>query len=192
MLGSAFLGKGGVDTIVLAVFFGLVMLTAVQNVSDRRSQTVIALALAIPWLCLTVLSILTGDIGIRLADSLLFVAFAFYVVAIMLRQVVTAKKVDFGILCRSVSIYLLLAITWAVSYEAIEILMPGSFSNAGQGIGVPFTEYLYFSLTTIASLGYGDITPTAAPARIWVTLEAVTGVFYMVVLVARLVSHYRP
>ena len=186
------MGKGGVDTIVLAVLFGLVMLTAVQNVSDRRSQTVIALALAIPWLCLTVLSILTGDIGIRLADSLLFVAFGFYVVAIMLRQVVTAKKVDFNILCRSVSIYLLLAITWAISYEAIEILMPGSFSSIGQGIAVPFTEYLYFSLTTITSLGYGDITPTAAPARIWVTLEAVTGVFYMVVLVARLVSHYRP
>ena len=48
-----------------------------------------------------------------------------------------------------------------------------------------------FSLTTVTTLGYGDITPISPVARIWATLEAVTGVLYIAVLVARLVSLYR-
>jgi hypothetical protein len=48
-----------------------------------------------------------------------------------------------------------------------------------------------FSLTTITTLGYGDITPVSVPVGIWFTLEPVTGVFYMAILVARSVTMYR-
>ena len=54
-----------------------------------------------------------------------------------------------------------------------------------------WTQFLYFSLTTLTTLGYGDITPINPFARIWATLEAVVGTLYVAILVARLVSLYR-
>ncbi len=52
-------------------------------------------------------------------------------------------------------------------------------------------DYLYFSLTTMTTLGYGDIAPLKPFARIWSTLEAVTGTLYSALLIARLVGLYR-
>ena len=49
---------------------------------------------------------------------------------------------------------------------------------------------MYFSFTTLTTLGYGDITPSNTVARIWATLEAVTGTLYLTILVARLVAIY--
>jgi hypothetical protein len=49
---------------------------------------------------------------------------------------------------------------------------------------------LYFSLTTQATLGYGDIVPVSPTARLLAMTQAVGGMFYMTLLVARLVSVY--
>jgi voltage-gated potassium channel Kch len=47
---------------------------------------------------------------------------------------------------------------------------------------------IYFSLVTLTTLGYGDIVPTAAAARMLAAVEAVVGQLYLAVLVARLVG----
>ena len=52
-------------------------------------------------------------------------------------------------------------------------------------------DFLYFSFTTLTTLGYGDMTGLHPVARVWSTLEAITGSLYIAVLVARLVSLYR-
>ena len=45
---------------------------------------------------------------------------------------------------------------------------------------------------TLASLGYGDILPLHPFARIVAALEGVCGLFYTAVVIARLVTSYRP
>ncbi len=47
---------------------------------------------------------------------------------------------------------------------------------------------VYFSFVTLTTLGYGDIVPTSATARMLAAAEAVTGQLYLAVLVARLVG----
>ena len=109
--------------------------------------------------------------------------------AALLRREVNARRVDFEVLCSLPSIYLLTSIIWAVSYQIIETASPGSFQG---GADVPsFSEFLYFSLVTSTTLGYGDITPVGPVTRMWVALEAVAGVFFMALLVSRLVTLYR-
>ncbi len=49
---------------------------------------------------------------------------------------------------------------------------------------------LYYSLTTQATLGYGDIVPVSPTARLLAMSQAVGGVFYMTLLVAHLVGVY--
>jgi hypothetical protein len=49
---------------------------------------------------------------------------------------------------------------------------------------------IYFSFTTLMTVGYGDITPAADVARMLALLEAMTGTFFVGVMIARLVSLY--
>ena len=48
----------------------------------------------------------------------------------------------------------------------------------------------YFSLTTISTIGFGDITPLTLQARYAAVAEGIAGQFYLAILVARLVGLY--
>ncbi len=52
-----------------------------------------------------------------------------------------------------------------------------------------FTGF-YFSFVTLSTVGYGDITPVSKVARMLAAMEAMTGLLYVAVLIARLVSLY--
>ena len=49
---------------------------------------------------------------------------------------------------------------------------------------------LYFSFTTLSTIGFGDIVPVSGASRMLAILEAIVGMFYVTMLVARLVSIY--
>ena len=69
--------------------------------------------------------------------------------------------------------------------------MPGSFQHQSQTMHLDdqsWKIFYYFSITTLTTLGYGDITPMQLIARNLVMLEALTGQLYPAILLARLVS----
>ena len=87
----------------------------------------------------------------------------------------------------AVCIYLLLAYTWAALYAVMVNLYPGSFQLGTDRQ----SDLLYFSLVTLTTVGYGDVLPLSGEARMLAALEAVTGVLYIAITVAILVSGYR-
>ncbi len=73
------------------------------------------------------------------------------------------------------------------------IVAPGSGPpgiNFTGGAVPGFHDYLYFSFVTLTTLGYGDITPVAAATKSIALVIAVTGQFYLTILVAMLVGKY--
>jgi len=96
----------------------------------------------------------------------------------------------FGAVCG----YLLLGIIWSVLYSAVETAFPGSFhfpspADAGAAAARPSRgTFGYFSFVTLATVGYGDVTPVTALARTLAWMEAIAGQFYLAVLVAGLVG----
>ena len=90
----------------------------------------------------------------------------------------------------SVSLYFLLGMTWYAFYTFINSVQPGSFAEAGVSLTdrLPASKTLYFSYATLTTLGYGDIVPVKPLARIVSVLEAVAGVLYIAITVARLVA----
>jgi voltage-gated potassium channel Kch len=84
-----------------------------------------------------------------------------------------------------------------VLYTIVLEVWPDSFRGIEAGPwydNIPNTTY--FSFVTLTTLGYGDISPTRPMAEVLVVLEAVTGMFYLAVIVASLVgamiAHNRP
>ena len=90
----------------------------------------------------------------------------------------------------AVNIYLLLGLLWATLYLALDAFDPGSI-QVGSHPAERETNLLYFSLVTLSTIGYGDIVPLSGESRILAGLEGVTGVLYIAISVALLVSRFR-
>jgi hypothetical protein len=90
----------------------------------------------------------------------------------------------------AVVLYFNFALFFFTIYRLIEVLSPGSFhglppTGAEHGSGAAL---LYFSFSTLTTVGYGDITPLHPMARDIANLESVLGQLYPATLLARLVS----
>jgi hypothetical protein len=90
----------------------------------------------------------------------------------------------------SVSLYLLIGMLWFDLYKLLDTLHPGSFLASSSPQSLPPGSLMYLSFITLTTLGYGDIVPVTPIARIVAALEAVAGVLYIAITVARLVSSY--
>jgi hypothetical protein len=174
---------------LIRVLFTITLAAAVCAASEQRKALILSICLAVPWLILTWSGVGTYETSLDLIARFLFVALNMVVFCLIIHRVISADVIDVNIICGGLALYLLLAVNWAVTYVIIEGLAPGSFAAGDAPIA--WHKFLYFSLTTITTLGYGDFLPTSPFARIWATLEAVTGVLYIAVLIARLVSLYR-
>jgi hypothetical protein len=116
-------------------------------------------------------------------------------VAVTLAYVLRGAEVSLDRIFAAIVAYMLLALGFAAAYQAINTLAPASFALPEATDGAHELERLelqlvYFSFVTIATLGYGDITPRLPLAQMLAVLEAVVGQFYVAVIIAWLVSAY--
>jgi len=87
----------------------------------------------------------------------------------------------------------MLGLLWTVAYWLVAQVTPNAFAfNTATGrkeTRAGFNAF-YFSFITLSTVGYGDITPVSRIARWLAAMEAMTGMLYVAVLIARLVSLY--
>jgi voltage-gated potassium channel len=183
--------KGG--DLVVTGLFSLVLLAGVLAVADRKRILVFAIVLVIPAIAGRWINHFWPDLvsaALFLTAGLILIAF---VVANLLRFVLRAPSVNVEVLCASIAAYLLLGLMWAMAYWLVDQITPGgAFSyntNAGPRSMKGFTGF-YFSFITLSTVGYGDITPVSRTARWLAAMEAMTGLLYVAVLIARLVALY--
>ena len=181
--------KGG--DVIMSILLSLVLLSAVLAVADRKGVFVIALVLAIPAIGGRWINHFRPDLvppPVFLIAGLALIAF---VVANLLRFVLRAPSVNTEVLCASISAYLMLGLLWTVAYWLVALVNPNAFSfNTGPKETMVGFNAFYFSFITLSTVGYGDITPVSRIARWLAATEAMTGLLYVTVLIARLVSLY--
>jgi hypothetical protein len=181
--------------VALDIVFSVILVSSTYVVSHQRKVLVAALALAVPtfvsWWAVRVFASPVVDItGLSLS-----IVFFVFVIAVILRSILLRDDVTVDVIFGAMSVYLLLGVVWTFIFAIVEISNPGSFSFAALGSEVigstrhgELRFLSYFSLVTLTTLGYGDITPIAPAARSLASLEALVGQLYIAVLVARLVG----
>ncbi|MBI3797916.1 MAG: two pore domain potassium channel family protein [Deltaproteobacteria bacterium] len=175
------------------------LLASVSAFSDNRGGSLLVsvlgvVALAFRWATYVsesyVLQFISDSMGV-----LFFALIAVLILAAVLREHTVTGDTISGALC----VYFLMALVWAFLFMLVESAHPGSFqitegkkiaADPNHSLAPPLSVFIYFSLVTLSTVGYGDILPLTTPARGLAALEGVIGQFYLAVLVARLVGLY--
>jgi hypothetical protein len=175
----------------------LVFLTAMLVTFRRPRTRLTGVALGTPL----VVGIWSGYVvpGIpRLAAVITFHSVAALFLGFILVNILRAVHEDdrisadsiFGALCG----FVLIGLVFGHLYCLVEAIQPGSFQGdatfAAGSLNDPRQHFLllYLSFMTVTSVGYGDITPLSDPARSLAVVEALTGQFYLAVLIGELIG----
>lgn len=122
--------------------------------------------------------------------SLFFSCISISLFSSILREREVTNELIMAALCT----YVFIGFSFAEVYQAIDMFSPHSFSGVTamtNQFKIITLEYLYFSFTTLTTVGFGDIVPISLQAKAIVIIEEVTGLFYMAIFVSRLIAAER-
>jgi hypothetical protein len=203
------LGDSGIGPLIFSLALLLLLLVALltvqvdELVGDRhvllaqhRHRRWIVWALAAPAILERLAVLVFPSPRLYLVASASWCAFLLFVTWSQLRMLLKQREVTGEAISMSISIYLLMGVTWGAFYIVLLLWDPHAFNlgAAAPPPGTPqhhfhvFPILVYFSLTTLSTVGFGDITPLSLAARYAAVTEAITGQFYLAILVARLVG----
>jgi hypothetical protein len=189
----------------------LVLLPALLTLLDDRRLRVVAVMAGIPVMLLVVVSNLLPAAGMHVPRVVARAATAAYmllVVFAILRLLVTTIEVTLDEVVGAFVGYLMVGVLFselfcvalmldpqAISGDADDIpavraaVTESRISNTDLRIGMQrWNRAQYFSFVTLTTVGYGDLHPRTPLARMLAVLEAITGQFYLAVMVAGLVG----
>ena len=118
-----------------------------------------------------------------LASAALHAPFYFFVSYGMIRYLFHDDRVTRDELFATGAAFTVVAWGFTYVFAAAQVVWPGSF-----GPDRSWFELLFLSFTTLTSVGLSDITPVLPHARSLVIVEQVAGVFYVALVVSRLVG----
>lgn len=174
---------------VIGVFQLTVVIAALAAVRRTPALTWVAVLLGGPAMVLTVVEAVQPDVGgVVLASAMFHAPFYFYISFAMLRYLFHDDRVTRDELFATGAAFTVVAWGFAYLFAAAQVVWPGSFIGA-DGVGDrTWFELLFLSFTTLTSVGLSDVLPVQAHARSLAMVEMVAGVFYVALVVARLVS----
>lgn len=202
------IGDGGLATAIFSSALLVLLLFALYAIqvdelvgeratllAQRRRRSIFGWALAVPAIVARLAIIFVPSSALYLAGSTLWLLLFVFITWHLLRGVLRQREITSETISMSISVYLLLGFTWGLFYIVLHHLQPLAFnlsSPAAPDSGAPeqqaFPILIYFSLTTLSTIGFGDITPLSLQARYAAVAEGITGQFYLAILVARLVG----
>ena len=172
----------------------LVLAAAIYVVSDTRKHFIVGMALMVPSVVLIWVSKIMHSGTVEIVAYLISLIFFCYVVYQILSDIFHVRLVTLDVIAGGISVYFFIGNIWGILYSIIGRLDEKAFripqitqEYLGDSIG-EVGAAMYFSFVTLTTLGYGDITPINAIARVLAYLEAAIGQVYLTVLIASLVG----
>ncbi|TQL67926.1 ion channel [Nocardioides albertanoniae] len=184
ILAYPFLDSSTAGRAVLGVLQLVLLLAAVAAVRMTPAFTWAALLFGGPATIFAVWeSVAPGEGWVVLASAFFHVPFYLFVSYAMIRYLFHDDVVTRDELFATGAAFTVVAWAFAYLYAAVQVIWPGSFGDHRQ-----WFDLLFLSFTTLTSVGLSDIVPVLPNARSIVMVEQVAGVFYVALVVARLVG----
>ena len=172
----------------LLALFGLVVLAmALRAVRATPAIFWVAGTIALPAVALLLAQTVTGSEELGQWAAGFEAALYFYAAVAMLRYMYADHEVTTDELFAIGAVFTLLAWAFAHTYVVMQALTPSGFAGGGGG-ELTWTELLFLSVTTLSSTGLSDVYPVGAHVRSVSMLEQMAGLFYIAMVVTRLVG----
>lgn len=189
VLAYPFLDDSAAGRAVVGVVQVAVVLIAVWAVRRTPALSWVAVTLGGPAMVFTIFEAVAPGTGwVVLVSAIFHVPFYFFVSYAMIRYLFHDDKVTRDELFATGAAFTVVAWGFAYVYAAAQVIWPGSFVAGDAGDVRPWFELLYLSFTTLTSVGLSDIVPVEDHARSLVMAEQLAGVFYVALVVARMVG----
>jgi|LGOV01.1.fsa_nt_gb Ion channel len=171
--------------------YTFVMFYLVFSARHTRSLYLVDIAFVLPTLIATWLDTVYQNNYTFVASYLTMVIFFLYLQYLIIIQMIHAHKVDTNTIFGAMNIYLVAGLIWAYTFILLHHFDSSAFHLPDyEELSKEVELFTYYSYSTLTTLGYGDIVPESAQARMLSVLEAVFGQLYLAIVVAKLVSIY--
>lgn len=183
--------KGPIATAVVSVFVGLTLLLALR--ASGVARTWVRLADAVVGLGMTAALLLVPVTLLEQTEAratdmqaimVTWVVLSALAPVVIVRRLLRHREVTLRTLQGAVSAYLLLPLGFYYLFLTVDTIQGADFFGDSQ----PPTAFMYFSLMTLTTTGYGDLAPRTDLARLVAATEAVVGQIFLVVFVALIVG----
>jgi hypothetical protein len=171
-----------VVTFYLVLFSGVLATARTRMSMAVESGIVLASALAY------VAHARLGDEWLWFASTGLGVLSLMILVFVILRSVLRPGRITLHRILGAIAAYVIVGLAFAEVYAIISMWVPDAFSMSEVARLRSAHEFVYFSMVTLSTLGYGDITAAHPLARSFAMLEALIGQLYPTILIAWLVG----
>jgi hypothetical protein len=180
-----FLGSRANTEVDLSVSTTIVVGLALHTSRVPRSWLWVALGLTVATTTMVVVGRELEVDGLRAAGHIIDTTLLLGTAGVIMHRVFNHRVVTFRTIFGAVSTYLIVGVAFAQLFIAIDVLDSEAF---GSDAPIAPDALLYLSLVTLATLGYGDVTPVSPQARSAATFETIMGQIFLVTIVARLVG----
>lgn len=188
VMGSLF-DQGTVMKVAVNVSLMFVLVFSVLLVSHSKTKLIAAIILVFPLLYTLFKGNMYESAVFSYFEVATALAFFVYILSILVENVFGSRRISTDIIVGSICIYFLMCILWAFLYMLVALAFPNSFNLETPLLTFQnMNDFIYYSIVTITTLGYGDILPLSRPARTLAALEAIVGQIYLTVLIARIVG----
>ena len=131
-----------------------------------------------------VMALLFGGVSTAMPGIAAWLLLTITTIAAIARRLVTYTEVTLQLVMGLLVIYVLIGMSFGLGYQFLESLNPPALNPEGQGV----SGAVYYSFITLATVGYGDVSPASDATRALAIGEALVGQLYLVSVVSLAVS----
>lgn len=186
LLAEAYAGDDWVSIPMNLLVYSAVLIS-IRGTEGSQRLVNVHLAVMIPAFLLTVAGVLSDVGGLLAPGNFLTTAFSVTTLVMILKYVLTQRRVNSNVIFAAISVYLLIGIVFGTVFSWMAYADPVAFDPAQQ-VETGDSSLFYYSFVTLTTLGFGDISPVTEGAKALTVIEALIGQVYLVVLIARLVA----
>jgi hypothetical protein len=184
--------EGTRGTYLLAGFNAFVVLAAAAALGRTALSFLLIFCLIGAALGLRFASLEDGRAALFNWALLLHALVYISVIVLLLRYVFGPEVMDGDRLWGAAAAYLMIGILWCFLYALVALERGQTFLVRGEPSNLQLIDLLYFSFSTLTTIGFGDIVPLSPGAQVAAIFEGIVGTLFLAILIAKLVGVYPP